>query len=103
MFTHTGDVKPVATPKAWTLSILLGSFEELMILRTIMDFPGIYLHEVQDRFLQRFGISISAATLCRTFKRMGCTRQVIRRVATQQSEELRARFMAEVSIYVNMD
>ena len=30
---------------------------------------------------------------------MGCTRQVIRRVALQQSDALRARFMAEVSVY----
>ena len=30
---------------------------------------------------------------------MGCTRQVMRRVAIQRSDTLRARFMAEVSIY----
>ena len=30
---------------------------------------------------------------------MGCTRQVIRSVAIQQSDAMRAKFMAEVSIY----
>lgn len=96
-FSLTGDVEPVCQqhgpPK------LLGSYEELIILRMILDFPGIYLHEIQQKFLEKFGVSISAATFCRTLKRMGCTRQVIRHVATQQSEELRARFMAEVSVY----
>ncbi len=42
------------------------------------------------------GYILVQPTLCRT---LGCTRQVIRHVAIQQSEVLRARFMAEVSMY----
>ena len=47
----------------------------------------------------RFGVSVSPATLCRTLKHMECTRQVIRRIALQRNDEMRAKFMAEVSVY----
>ena len=47
----------------------------------------------------QFGVTISLATICRTLWLMGCTRQVVRNVALRQSEVLRARFMAEVSVY----
>ena len=36
------------------------------------------------------------STFCKTLKDMGCTRQVMRRVAKQRSVESRARFMATV-------
>ena len=96
-FSQTGDVKPVhqrhGPPQ------LLDSVFEVTIFRMTLDFPGIYLHELQEKLMARFGVDISAATLCRTLKRIGCTRQVIHHVATQQSEALRAKFMAEISLY----
>ena len=46
-----------------------------------------------------FGVHVSAATICRTLRFMGCTRQAIRQIALQQSEVLRAQFMAMVSMY----
>jgi len=65
----------------------------------IADYPGIYLHEMQAKFLSRFGVNVSAAMLCRTLRGMGCSRQVIQHIAIQQSDECRAKFMAEVSMY----
>ena len=59
----------------------------------------IYLHEIQTKLEILFGARISTATICRTLRSMGCTRQVMRRVAIQRSDTLRARFMAEASIY----
>ena len=38
-------------------------------------------------------------TICRLLKFMGCTQQVIQRITLQRSEEMRAKFMAEVSMY----
>lgn len=96
-FYHTGDVEPASQQHGPPHLIdTLGEFE---IFKMILDFPGIYLHEILDKFAVRFGIDISAATVCRVLRRMGCTRQVIRHVAKQQSDELRARFMAKVSMY----
>ena len=83
-FLITGDIKPKShrhgPPK------LLGEFEQLVLLRIV-------------EWLRRFGITVSVPTLCRTLKWMGCTRQVIQHVALQQSEDCRAQFMAEVSMY----
>ena len=44
-------------------------------------------------------MDVSAPTICRTLKAMGCSRQRIQYIALQCSEECRARYMAEISIY----
>ena len=78
---------------------MLSEHEQLIVLKAIIGDPGIYLHEIKGLIQDTVGSTVSESTICRTLKYMGCTRQVIRYVATQQSAELRARFMAEVSIY----
>ena len=97
LFQQTGDIKPKShrhgPPK------LMGDHEQLLILRLILAHPGIYLHEIQAQLTAMLGITISASTICRTLKFMGCTRQVIQHIALQRDEEQRARFMAEVSVY----
>ena len=40
------------------------------------------------------------STICRTLKFMGCTKQVIRHVAIQQDDAMRAKFMAEISMFL---
>ena len=97
LFERTGDVKPMShrhgPPK------LLGDMEQLILLRLILNYPGIYLSELQAKLFIKFGITVHVSTICRTLKFMGCTRQVIRRIALQRSDEQRAKFMAEVSMY----
>ena len=82
LFQRTGDVKPRSQqhgpPK------LLGEFEQVLLLRLIINNPGINLHEIQQEWIARFGVNVSVATFCKTFKYMGCTRQVMRHVALQQ-------------------
>ena len=97
LFHRTGDVKPRsfrhAPPK------LLGDMEQLVLLRLVLNNPGIYLSEIQASLISRFGVTVDVSTICRTLKFMGCTRQVIQRVALQRSDERRAKFMAEVSVF----
>ena len=97
MFQLTGNVKPInyrhGPPK------LLGDMEQLVLLRLILNNPGIYLRNLQANLRSRFGVTVDVSTICRTLKFMGCTQQVIERVALQRSDELRAKFMAEVSVY----
>ena len=97
LFERTGDVKPKSyrhgPPK------LLGDMEQLFLLRVILTYPGIYLSEIRAKLISKFGVPVDVATICRTLKFMGCTRQVIQRIALQRSEEMRAKFMAEVSMY----
>jgi transposase len=97
LFQQTGDVKPRSyrhgPPK------LLGDLEQLVLLRLILNNPGIYLGEIQATLVSKFGVTIDVSTICRTLKFMGCTRQVIQRVALQRSDDQRAKFVAEVSRY----
>lgn len=96
-FHRTGEIEPSNQQHGPTP--LFGSFEEFLLYRIIVEYPGIYLHEIQEKFDTEYGFRVSDATICRTLKRMGCTRQVIHHIAIQQSDECRARFMADVSVY----
>ena len=97
LFRQTGDIKLKSQrhgpPK------LMGDYEQLLLLRLILSHPGIYLHEIQSKLTTTLGVTISPATICRTLKFMGCTRQVLQHIAFQRDEEQRARSMAEVSVY----
>lgn len=97
MFEQTGDIQP--RRQRHGPPMLLGDYEQLVLLRIIGENTGIYLSEIQAKLQLRFGVKVSAATICRTLKFMGCTRQVTQHVALQRSDECRARFMAEVSVY----
>ena len=71
----------------------------MQLLRFIFEDPTAYLHEIQRKFVHAFGVSISASSICRTLKSMGCSRQVVRHIAMQQSDYQRAKFMAEICLY----
>ena len=91
-FYNTGEVEPAS--QQHVPSQIIGSLGQLEIFRIIFDFPGIYLHEVLNKFAAKFGIRISAATLCRVLKRMGCTRQVIQHVQCNHPRDtLESRFL----------
>ena len=97
LFQHTGDVVPVQ--RRYGPYPLMGSYEQIVLLRMILEHPGIYLSEIQVKLFERFGVDVSAPTICRTLKAMGCSRQRIQYIALQRSEECRAKYMAEISIY----
>jgi transposase len=97
LFQLTGEVQAVQAQHGPKL--LLGKFEQLTLLRIILDKPGIYLKEVQSKLIHVYGTCISLSTICRTLKLMGCSRQAMHRVPLQRSDDLRAKFMAHVSIY----
>ena len=97
LFSQTGDV--VSRTRHNGPYPILDQYQQLILLRWIADVPGIYLSEIQERFLSSFGIICSVSTICRTLKSMGCSRQKIRYIAIQRSDECRAKFMAEISIY----
>ena len=68
-------------------------------MQSVLHQPGIYLHEVQNQLHCATGKLVHVSTICRTLSRLGLTRQKMRVIALQQSEELRLRFMAEISIF----
>lgn len=85
-FEQTSDVQPVSQ-RHGPLK-LLRDFEQLVLLRLVLESPAIYLHELQAKLLARFGVTVGIATICRTLKFMGCARQVIQHIPVQQSKEL---------------
>ena len=98
LFRQTGDVEP--QQREYGPQKMLGDLEQLILLHLILENHGIYLYEIQTKLESLFGGRVSTATICKTLRSMGCSRQVMRRrVAIQRSDTLRARFMADVSIY----
>ena len=97
LFDQTGDIMPRQYRHGPCR--LLGQFEQLILLRLIIDNPGIYIAELQDKLLTKCAITCSAATICRTLKHMGCSRQKIQRIALQRSDQCRGKFMAEIAMY----
>ena len=97
LFRQTGDVE--IRHRRDGPGKLLGNFEQLTLLRLVLTQPGLYLHELQEMLNDDYGVVISIPTICRALKQMGCTRQSMHHVALQQSNYLRAKFMAEVSCY----
>ncbi len=96
-FYQTGDVQPQEHrngPQA-----LLGEFGQLILVRLLSENPSMYLYEVKEELDSVFGVSVSVSTICKTIKLMGFTRKTIHYVALQQSEVLRAEFMATISVY----
>ena len=76
-FWQTGEMQPQAHRNG------LGDYEKLILLRIVLTHPGIFL----------------LRTILRALKSMGCTRQVICQIPIQRSEMMRAKFMAEISVY----
>ena len=74
-------------------------FHSLVTMNNLLENTGIYLHEIQGKLYDHFGATVCVATICKTLRRMGCCRSVIRHIALQRSDELRGRFIAEISIY----
>ena len=54
-FRQTGDVKSLERRK-WPQK-LLSDFEQRELLSLILQYLGIYLHEIQDKLHQAFGVS----------------------------------------------
>lgn len=97
LFYRSGDVRPRVRKNG--PQRLLGEFEQIVLLRLILANPGIYLYELKGELGKMFGVPVSEATICRTLRYMGCTRQAMHHVAIQQSDICRGRFMAEISMY----
>ena len=96
-FHITGDVEPSKHRHGPVL--LLGEFEQMLLLRRmILEMPGVYLCEIQE-LLCIFGVYVCVSTICRMLKMMGCTRQAMSRITIQRSDEKRAEFMADISLY----
>ena len=76
---------------------LLDEFEQVTVMQSLLNKPSMYLTEVRDALLEATGRDVHLSTICRTVHRLGFTRQKLRKVAIQRSEEKRGEFAAEVN------
>ena len=63
-FQQTGDVVPRV--RRHGAPRLLGDHEQLILLRLILENPGIYLHELKNKLFLRVGVEIHVSTICKT-------------------------------------
>ena len=94
-FYRTGDVSCECKRNGPTQ--LLGDFEQAVLLGMI---PGIYLHEIQSKLLNKLGVIVSLATICRSLRYLRLYQTIyMHHIALQQSEVLCSKFMAKISLY----
>ena len=94
LFQTTGDV--LAKNQRHGPLPSLSDFEELTVLQTLLDKPGLYLREVQQELYDVTSSWYDCSTLCRTAKRLGLSRQKMKLVAIQRSDVRRAEYLSEI-------
>lgn len=99
LYQTTGDVRSLQDKHSPERK--LSEFEELTVLQSFLNNPGVHLNEVQQELLDITGTWISLATICKTAHRLGLTRQKMKKIAIRRSEVLRAKYMAEIARYVS--
>ena len=97
LYQRTGEVTPVQQRHG--PSCTLDESDQLIVLESFLSNPGIYLREVQDELLVASGKLVTWSTICRTAKKLGLSRQKIKKVAIQRSDILRAQYMAEIEAF----
>ena len=95
MFDNTGSVDK----KAYSCSVSrkMSTADQLHVLELAIENPGIYLTEMKE--LHARGTDVDESTICRFLKQSKFSRKKMRLVAIQWSEQLRARYLAEVVLY----
>ena len=98
-FDTTGSIEPKPVPDRGETLNALTSYSEFYIMELVLDNPGIYLQEIHYELHQLTGAAVSEVTVCQFLKKAGFTCTKIQYIAIQQSEEFRARIIAEVQQY----
>ena len=97
LFSVMDDVLPKEQQHGPSRS--LGRQEEL-VMKWLLENPGIHLDELQLKLQQFTGILISLTTIFKTIQRLEFTRKMIRHVVHCQDELRRCEFMEDMS-YLN--
>jgi transposase len=99
LFDSTGSVDKQACPDKGLALKALTTYDEFIIMELVLQRPGIYLREICQELQQSTGTDVSEPMVCRFLQKAGFTRTKIQHVASQQSEECRAHFSAEMQQY----
>ena len=97
-FRATGSVAKHPDPKDKAARKLTKPCQ-LLFLHTVIQKPGIYLHEIQRELEELLLVDISTSTICKFIHQSGLTRQKLRNVALQQDAFQREQFKSDVTVY----
>lgn len=95
LFQSTGDIKGKDYPPNIGATKLT-AIDKLLILELVLEKPGIYLREIQTYLLLETGTEINVSTIMHL---SGFTREKMIIRAKQQSEVLRAQYLADITVY----
>ena len=98
-FYATGDIHKKLYPKDARPNKKLTSPVQLTILHTMLQYPEMYLHELQEVVCVLAGVHVSKYSLCTFLNEMNFTQQKMQIVAKQRDDDLRKQFFADVSLY----
>lgn len=77
----------------------LSAYDELAIIEAIVNQPSLYLYEIQYTVLSTTGNDLSIPTICKYLHKQNFSRKKFTFRAQQRSEELRAKFLTDVSVF----
>jgi len=77
----------------------LTSLDEFVMLKAVINRPAIHLYEIQRLVEQTTGTTISESAICRFPHKNNFSRKKLQRMARQRSEDLRAQFTSDCSLY----
>ena len=98
LFEDTGSVDSIQGFHENT-SKKLDPHDEMVILEAVLDCPFMYLHELQNMLLQATGTNVSTATICKFLHSQGFSHKKLAFRAQQRSDELRALFASDISLF----
>ena len=97
LYRLTGAVEPTKYrhgPKK-----LLNDNEMIIVIHMISNKPSMYLEEIQEKLFYLTGTYVHVSTICRTVQYLGFTRKKLQHIALQCDDNLRGKFMAEISTF----
>lgn len=97
-FEDTGEVDPKPAPKRKELR-KMDDHHELYVVGLVLANPTMQLSEMCSKVQEISGTEVSVSTLCKLLSRHGFTRKRIQHVASQRNDNLRGKFIADVTFF----
>ena len=78
---------------------MLNEAEMIIVIHLLAARTSMYLDEIQEELYNMTGTYVHNSTICRTMQYLGFCRKRLQRIALQCSDDLRGKFMAEISLF----
>ena len=79
---------------------MVSDFEQVIVMQLLLEKPSAYyLSELQQHLDDTTGTWVHVSTICCTVYCLGYTRKRLQHIALQRSDDLRAQYMAEISLF----